>query len=72
MGFIAKGLALVIIGACLLVAGITVDPLAAGGLEGAIEALLVLPLGPWMAGLVGLGFFAYAIFCVFRARYARL
>jgi hypothetical protein len=63
---------LVIIGVCLLVAGIRVDPLAAGGLEGAIEALLVLPLGPWMAGLVGVGFFAYAIFCVFRARYARL
>ncbi len=72
VGFIAKGLALVIIGVCLMVAGIRVDPLAAGGLEGAIEALLVLPLGPWMAGLVGLGFFAYAIFCVFRARYARL
>ncbi len=72
VGFVAKGVALVIIGVCLLVAGVRDDPRAAGGLEGAIQAILVLPLGPWMAGLVGVGFFAYAIFCVFRARYARL
>jgi hypothetical protein len=72
VGFIAKGAALVIIGVSLLVAAVTVEPIAAGGLEGAIEALLVLPLGRWMAGIVGIGFLAYAVFCVFRARYARL
>ena len=72
VGFIAKGVALVIIGVSLIVAAVTVEPVAAGGLEGAIQALLVLPLGPWMAGLVGIGLLAYAVFCVFRARYARL
>jgi hypothetical protein len=72
VGFIAKGVALVIVGVSLLVAAVTVEPIAAGGLEGAIQALLVLPLGPWMAGIVGIGFLAYAVFCVFRARYARL
>ena len=72
VGFVAKGVALVIIGLSLLVAAVRLEPRAAGGLEGAIKALLVLALGPWMAGLVGLGLFAYAVFCVFRARYARL
>jgi hypothetical protein len=72
VGFVAKGIALVIVGAILLVAAVRVDPQTAGGLDGAIHALLALPFGPLLAGLVGVGFLAYAVFCVFRARYARL
>lgn len=72
VGFIAKGIALVIVGVLLLIAAVRVDPETAGGLDGAVQALLALPLGPWLAGAVGIGFLAYAVFCVFRARYARL
>ena len=71
-GFIAKGIALVVVGVLLLIAAVRVDPKAAGGLDGAIDALLRLPIGPWLAGLVGVGFLAYAVFCGFRARWARL
>ncbi|MET0735278.1 MAG: DUF1206 domain-containing protein [Microbacterium sp.] len=71
-GFIAKGVALVIIGILLIVAAVKVDPAAAGSLDGAIQALLVLPYGPWLAGVVGLGLIAYGVFCFFRGRYARL
>lgn len=72
VGFVAKGIALVIVGVLLLVAAVRIEPQTASGLDGAIEALLALPLGPLLAGLVGVGLLAYALFCVFRARYARL
>lgn len=72
VGFVAKGIALAIVGVILVVAAVRVDPEAAGGLDGAIDALLALPFGPVLAGVVGIGFLAYAVFCVFRARWARL
>lgn len=72
VGFVTKGLALLIIGALLVVAAITVEPDTAGGLDGAVSAVIALPAGPVLACLVGLGFLAYGVFTIFRARYARL
>jgi hypothetical protein len=72
VGFVAKGIALAIIGILLLVAAVRVEPDAAGGLDGALDALLGLPLGPVLVGTVGVGLCAYGVFCGFRARYARL
>ena len=72
VGFIAKGLALLILGVLLLVAAVKVDPNAAGGLDAAVSALLALPYGPWLAGAIGIGLMLYGVFCIFRARYARL
>ncbi|RLK47544.1 DUF1206 domain-containing protein [Microbacterium telephonicum] len=72
VGFVAKGVALGIIGVLLVVAAVKVDPGAAGGLDAAVQTLLSLPAGPWLAGIVGAGLIAYGVFCGFRARYARL
>jgi hypothetical protein len=72
VGFVAKGIALAIIGVLLTVAAVRIEPDAAGGLDGAIAALLDLAYGPWLAGIVGAGLIAYGVFCCFRARYARL
>lgn len=72
VGFIAKGLALIVVGVLLVIAAVQVDPETAAGLDGAMRALLALPVGHWIAGLVGVGFLAYAVFCAFRARYARI
>ncbi|KAA9111089.1 DUF1206 domain-containing protein [Microbacterium rhizomatis] len=72
VGYIAKGIALAIVGILLLVAAVKVDPNAAGGLDAAFDALLALPYGPWLAGTVGVGLIAYGVFCFFRARFARL
>lgn len=72
VGFVAKGVALAIIGVLLLIATVRLDPDTAGGLDGAIDALLALPFGPVPAGIVGVGFIAYGVFCGFRARYAKL
>lgn len=71
VGFVAKGIALIIVGILLLVAAFTTDPDAAGGLDGAVAALLALSFGPWLVAAVGVGFIAYGVFCFFRARFAR-
>jgi Domain of Unknown Function (DUF1206) len=72
IGFIAKGVALTIVGLLMVVAAAKVDASTTGGLDGAIRALLHVAYGPLLVGLVGIGFIAYGVFCFFRARYARL
>lgn len=72
VGFVAKGVSLTIVGILLLIAGIRGEARTAGGLDGAIDALLSVMLGPLLVGLVGGGFIAYGVFTVFRAWYARL
>lgn len=72
VGFVAKGVALGIVGILLVVAAVTFDPQAAGGFDGAIRALLSVAFGPVLVGVVGGGFIAYGVFTVFRAKYARL
>lgn len=72
IGFVAKGVALVIVGILLIVASLRSDADAAGGLDGALQALLDLAYGPLLVAVVGVGFLAYGVFCLFRARFARL
>ncbi len=72
VGFVAKGVALLIVGVLVVVAAVTVEPDTAGGLDGATAAVVALPAGPVLACLVGAGFLAYGVFTIFRARYARL
>ena len=60
------------VGVLVVIAAIRVEPDTAGGLDGAVSALMALPAGPFLAALVGLGFLAYGVFTVFRARFARL
>ncbi|MFG6474850.1 DUF1206 domain-containing protein [Microbacterium sp. P06] len=71
-GYVAKGVALVTVGILVIAAAVTVDPAAAGGLDGAVRALLQTPAGPWLGAAVGVGFVAYGVFTVLRAKYARL
>lgn len=72
VGYIAKGVALGIVGVLLVIAAVRVDPSQAGGLDAAFDALKGLFLGPLLVGLVGAGFVAYGAFLFFRARYANL
>lgn len=71
-GYAAKGVAVGIVGVLLIVAAVRVDPSAAGGLDGAITALVAMPAGPLLGVLVGAGLLAYGLFTVIRAKYARL
>lgn len=71
-GYIAKGIALGIVGILLVVAAVQFDPEEAGGLDQAFQTMLGLPFGPFLAGAVGAGLIAYGVYCFARARYARL
>lgn len=72
VGYVAKGIALTVVGILLIVAAVRVEPDAAGGFDAAFQALLALMLGPLLVGIVGAGFIAYAVFCFFRTRYANI
>lgn len=70
VGFLAKGLALIAVGALFVQASWTHDPTKSTGLDGALNALLRLPAGSLLVGAVGLGFAAYGLYSFARARYA--
>ncbi len=72
VGYIAKGIALAVTGAVFVIAGLTIDPSKATGLDGALKALVSLPYGPAILWLVGAGLIAYGLYCFARARLARL
>ncbi len=71
-GYIAKGVALGVVGVLFVYAAITADPDKAEGLDGALEKLLDAPGGQVLVVLVGLGFAAYGLYSIARARYARM
>jgi heme/copper-type cytochrome/quinol oxidase subunit 2 len=72
VGYIAKGIAVVVIGILFAVAAFTADPNRAGGLDGALKTLAALPFGVAILILVGLGFIAYGLFFFVRAWRPRL
>lgn len=71
-GFIAKGIALIAVGALFGWAGIGSDPEKATGLDGALRTMAGLPAGSVLLAVVGIGLVLYGIFSFFRARYEDL
>ncbi|MGN6444286.1 DUF1206 domain-containing protein [Amnibacterium sp.] len=72
VGYIAKGIAVGVVGILFLVAAVTVDPNRASGLDGALRALAALPFGAVLLVGVGIGLIAFGLYTFVRARYARL
>lgn len=72
VGYIAKGVAIAVVGILFCVAAITADPSEATGLDGALKTLAELPFGAIILGVVALGLIAYGVYCFARAKYARL
>ena len=71
-GYIAKGVALVIVGGFLAFAAIAHDPARAEGLDGALTSLTELPFGQVLLTVVALGLVLFGVYCFVRARFARL
>jgi len=71
-GYVAKGIALVIVAGFLAVAAITHDSSQAEGLDGALTSLTALPFGQVLLVLVALGLVLFGVYCFVRARFARL
>ncbi|MGK9146786.1 DUF1206 domain-containing protein [Plantibacter flavus] len=72
VGWIAKGIALVVVGILFIVAAATHDPDKASGMDGALTALAALPFGVVILIVIGVGLIAYGLFCMARARWGRL
>jgi len=72
IGYIAKGVALVIVGFFFLVAAWQADPDKAQGLDGALKTLKDAPFGPFLLTLVAAGIAAYGVYSFARSRYARV
>ena len=72
LGYAARGVVFGVIGIFLLQAALQADPQAARGLGAALEALARQPFGPYLLGLVAVGFVAYGAFMFVVARYRRI
>jgi hypothetical protein len=72
IGYILEGVALCVVGVLFWISAATVDPDKAGGLDGALKALVALPFGALIVVIIGVGFIAFGLYNVFRARFARL
>lgn len=72
VGYVAKGIALGVLGLLLAIATVRNNPEESTGLDGALKSLQEQPFGVWILGAVALGLIAYGIFMVVRARYQRM
>ena len=71
-GIAARGTVFCIIGIFLVLAALHANAGEAKGLDGALAALAQQPFGPWLLGIVALGFIAYSIYSLIEARYRRI
>lgn len=71
-GYVAKGVALLVVGGLFVTAAATANPAKAQGLDGALRSLLNLPLGRVALAVVALGLASYGVYSFARARYARV
>lgn len=72
IGFPAKGVALMMVGALAGWAGISYDPAKAGGLDDALQTLRGQALGPVLLIAVAVGLVAFGLFCFGWARRPRV
>lgn len=72
VGYIAKGVALGVVGGLLSYAALTFDRQQAQGLDGALQTILAQPFGRFLLTAVALGFVAFGLFAVLQSRYRRM
>ena len=69
VGYVAKGLAFAVSGGLLVYAAATRDVSTATGLDGAVNAIAAVPTGQWLVTAVAIGFIAFGLYALARARY---
>ena len=69
IGYVAKGVAVGIVGGLFLYAGVTHEAKESGGLDQALHKVLQQPFGPVLLIAVALGLACYGLFCFARARH---
>lgn len=71
VGYIAKGIAFLILGGLFVVAAIEHDPEKSGGIDDALKTLLDQPYGHVLVAIVGVGIACYGLYCFARARHMK-
>jgi hypothetical protein len=72
VGYIAKGVALGLVGGLLGYAALTFERRKARGLDGALQTVLAQPFGRYLLTAVALGFVAFGLFAILQSRYRRM
>jgi hypothetical protein len=72
VGYIAKGVALGMVGGLLSYAALTFERQRAPGLDGALQTILAQPFGRFLLTAVALGFAAFGVFAMLESRYRRM
>lgn len=70
-GYVAKGLAIAIVGVLFIVAAVQHDPEEAGGLDGALQSLTTVPGGVIALVAIALGLMLYGVYCFARGLWSR-
>lgn len=71
VGYIAKGIALFLVGLLVIIAAVRARPEQSTGLDGSLKALREQPYGPYLLAAVALGLIAYGLFLMVKARTLR-
>lgn len=71
LGYVAKGIALGIVGALFVTAAVQQRPDQAGGLDDALHTLREQPFGTFLLTVTALGVIAYGVYSFARARWTR-
>ncbi|MQA32653.1 DUF1206 domain-containing protein [Modestobacter roseus] len=69
VGYVAKGIAFALSGGLLTHAAVQRDVSTATGLDGAMNAIGAVPTGQWLLTAVAVGFAAFGVYALARARY---
>ena len=72
VGYIAKGVALAVVGVLFVSAAAQNSAGKATGLDGALRSLRQQAVGPWLLTAVALGIAAYGVYSFARSRHARV
>jgi hypothetical protein len=72
VGYIAKGIALVIVGILFVAAGVHKQAAEATGLDGALKSLRDQPFGTALLVVMAVGFAAFGLYSFSRAKHARV
>lgn len=72
IGYVARGVAFVLIGILLGYAAVTADPKKANGLDGALRTVLGQPFGRYLLTVVAIGLAVAGVFAFAQSRYQKL
>ncbi|WP_426997219.1 DUF1206 domain-containing protein [Pseudarthrobacter sp. N5] len=72
VGYVAKGIALLLVGLLFVISTVRAHPEESTGLDGALKALRGQPYGIYLLAAVGVGLICYGVYMAMRSRLAKM